>query len=356
MLNYGDDKRSALDAKFNAQKIAFAPIMFQAARSLVNLGVLELLMEKRKGLTIENIAKELDINIYGVKVLLEAGLSLEVVLVKDDKWFITKTGYFLQCDDLTRINLNFTHDVNYQGMFHLEDSIKTSKPEGLKVFGNWDTIYAGLFDLPQKVLKSWLDFDHFYSDITYSELLPVVFKNKPAHIMDVGGNTGNFSIQCLRFNPGVKLTIVDHPAQIQKAKENIEKNGFSDRFDAFAADLLDENIPLPKGADLIWMSQFLDCFSQQEILSLLKRARDAMPQHGRLYILETYWDKQRFKASTYSLHATSLYFTCMANGNSQMYHSRDMMKLIENAGLELEESIGEIGVSHTLFICKVKNK
>ena len=77
------------------------------------------------------------------------------------------------------------------------------------------------------------------------------------------------------------------------------------------------------------MSQFLDCFSQEEILGLLKRSYDALDKNGVLYILETYWDKQEFEASTYSLHATSLYFTAIANGNSQMYHSDDMAKLIE---------------------------
>ena len=39
--NFGDDKKSAFQAQFDAQKIAFAPIMFQAARSLRDLGILE---------------------------------------------------------------------------------------------------------------------------------------------------------------------------------------------------------------------------------------------------------------------------------------------------------------------------
>ena len=38
--NYGDDNKSALDAKSDAQKIAFAPIMFQAAKALRDLRIL----------------------------------------------------------------------------------------------------------------------------------------------------------------------------------------------------------------------------------------------------------------------------------------------------------------------------
>ena len=111
---------------------------------------------------------------------------------------------------------------------------------------------------------------------------------------------------------------------------------------------------IPKGADVIWMSQFLDCFSQDDIAELLRRSKEAMTKDTSLFIMETYWDKQKFEASTYCLHATSLYFTNIANGCSQMYHSDDMLRLIEQSGLYVDESFEDIGVSHTLFKCKVK--
>jgi len=77
-----------------------------------------------------------------------------------------------------------------------------------------------------------------------------------------------------------------------------------------------------------------------------------MNDESELFIMETLWDKQRFDASTYSLHATSLYFTCIANGNSRMYHSEDMHRLVEKAGLRVVEMIEDVGVSHTILICK----
>ncbi len=47
-MNYGDDKKSAADSKYDAQRIAFGPIMFQAALTMRNLGVLKTLHENRK--------------------------------------------------------------------------------------------------------------------------------------------------------------------------------------------------------------------------------------------------------------------------------------------------------------------
>ena len=124
-LNFGSDNKRAVQAKYDAQKIAFAPIMFQAALSLRNLGILDLIKSAKEGLTIEEVAGQLNLPVYGVKVLLEAGLSLELVWVREDHFYLTKTGWFVQCDELTRVNMDFTNDVNYLGMFSLAESIKT---------------------------------------------------------------------------------------------------------------------------------------------------------------------------------------------------------------------------------------
>ena len=353
MKDYGNDTKSALQAKFDAQKIAFGPIMFQAAKALRELGILEYLMKsRRKGAAIEEVAEALNLSVYGVKVLLEAAISLEMVMVRDDRFFITKTGYFLLSDKLTRVNMDFTHDVNYLGMFHLEDAIKNGKPEGLKVFGEWDTVYEALSELPEKVRESWFGFDHYYSDVAFPEVLPVIFNEGVEKIMDVGGNTGKFAIECAKFSEIVTVTILDLPGQLKDAEKNIAANGFEERVSLVPINLLDAEAPFPKGHDAIWMSQFLDCFSQEEILTLLKRAYDALDENGSLYIMETYWDMQAFEASTYSLHATTLYFTAIANGNSQMYHSDDMRKLVEKSGMVIEKEFENIGVSHTLFKCR----
>jgi hypothetical protein len=352
-LNFGNDKKSALEAKFDAQKIAFAPIMFQAALALRDLGILEVIHNRRReGIGLEEVAAELGLSVYGVKVLLEAGLSMELVYAEEGRFRLTKTGWHILRDRLTRVNMDFTNDVNYLGMHSLQESVRQGKPTGLPTLGDWDTIYEGLFDLPQKAQESWFAFDHYYSDYSFSEILDLVIGPGVKKILDVGGNTGKFALQCVSHHPDVEVCILDHPAQVAKALASAAEAGYGERVSGQAMNLLDHGIAFPGGMDVIWMSQFLDCFSKADILGLLNRAREALGEEGTLYILELYWDRQKFPASTYSLHATSLYFTNMANGCSQMYHSGDMMELLKEAGLELEASQKDIGVSHTLFTCK----
>ncbi len=355
MRNFGSDKLSALDAKFEAQKIAFGPIAFQAVKVMRDLGILQMVEASRKeGIEVESIATKLKLSTYGVQVLLDAGISTGVVRQKDDKFLLTKTGYFILNDPLTGANMDFVHDVNYLGFFKLKESVINGKPEGLKVFGEWKTVYESLASLPEKVQESWFKFDHYYSDLVFPLALPIIFKERPKHILDVGGNTGKFAIKCAEFDDSIKITILDLPGQLNVAYQNIGKHGFADRIDGFAIDLLNPQKAFPKGADTIWMSQFLDCFSETEIAHLLKRSFDALDENGNLYINETYWDNQKYEASSYSLNMTSLYFTCIANGNSRMYHSDDMKKLIEAAGFYVDEEFKDLGVSHTILKCKKK--
>ncbi len=351
MKDFGSDKKSVVQANLDAQKIAFAPIMFQAAKSLRNLGILDYLFNNEKA-TIETIAAAVNISVYGVKVLLEAGLSLEMVYLRDNEFLLTKTGYFILRDKMTNINMDFTQDVNYLAINHLEEAIVKGKPAGLKELGDWDTVYIGLSELPEKAKKSWFDFDHFYSDYTFPDIMPILFRNNPKSFLDVGGNTGKFSMQCAKFDPTVKITILDLPGQANVARKNITEAGFQDRISAIDTNLLDNSIPFPKGYDIIWMSQFIDCFSLEQIYGLFRRAYESMTDDASFYILETFWDLQKFQASTYSLHATSLYFTAVANGNSQMFHSEDILKVIEKAGFFVDEMHDIIGMSHTLIKCK----
>ena len=354
-LNHGSDTKSALQAKFDAQKIAFGPIMFQAARALRDLGILKLIRSRRKdGIEMEEIARELNLRLYGVKVLLEAGLSMELVLVEEDRFMLTKTGWHILKDELTIVNMDFTHDVNYLGMFSLDESIRSGKPTGLETFGKWDTVYEGLSQLPPNVQKSWFAFDHFYSDYSFSEILPMVITPGVKHILDVGGNTGKFAIRCAKWDENVHITILDLPGQLEKAKINIAREGLSDRISCLPVNLLDHEQEFPTGMDVIWMSQFLDCFSKEDIGELLRRGREAMETETSLFIMELLWDRQKFEASTYSLHATSLYFTNIANGCSQMYHSNDLLELIDQSGMIVADSFDDIGVSHSLLKCKLK--
>jgi len=223
-----EDKISAVEAISLAQKIAFAPIMFQASRLLCKFDILKLIEEVGgQGLTTTEIAEKTNISQYGVDVLLSMGLSAGLVYKAGDHFVLTRVGYFLLNDEMTQVNMAFTHDVCYQAMFHLEEAVQEGKPAGLKVFGDWENLYQGLTQLPEQAKKSWYDFDHFYSDGAFASALKHVFAEKPRTLFDVGGNTGKWSLACARYDSDVTVTILDLPGQLEVARKNIHAAGFS---------------------------------------------------------------------------------------------------------------------------------
>lgn len=360
------DNIRAVDAKFEAQKIAFAPMCYQAIRTMLELGMMQAINDARDaGITRKELAEKAKISEYGAGVLCEMALGMNVIKLSQDseagsadkeKFVIGKIGWMLLEDDLTKVNFWFTNDICYEGAWKLKESIINGKPEGLKVFGDqWTTVYEALSTLPDKPKKSWFEFDHFYSDIAFPEALPIVFAEKPKTMLDIGGNTGKWSLACCRYNPDVKMTIVDLPGQANVAKKNAAEAGFADRIDFSMGNVLDDTTKLPENPDAVWMSQFLDCFSLKQITKILKKVYEAATPETNVFVLEPLWDKQRFEASSYSLQATSLYFTCIANGNSKMYRYEELVNAIGEAGFELKTAHHNLGSNaYSLLVFRKK--
>lgn len=355
---YTEEHLSAREAQRAAEFIAFGPIIFQVSRLMLKFGILDLLRDSDEGLTVKELADKTKLSEYAVKVLVEASLSIGIVMIKpaEERYQLTKTGWFLINDPATRVNLDFNHDVCYEGWFHLDEALKQGKPIGLKHFGDWTTIYEGLSSLPEQVQKSWFAFDHFYSDSSFDEALKLVFESHPRTLLDIGGNTGRWATRCVEYDNDVNVTIVDLPQQIGMMLETTANVAGHERIHGFGMDLLNAEAALPDDEqwDVVWMSQFLDCFNEAQIVSILSRAKKVMSPRTRLYIMETVWDRQRFEPAAMCLTLTSLYFTAMANGNSKMFNTPDLTRLIDTAGLQVAHIYDHLGQGHSIVECKIK--
>ena len=357
---FSKDPYSAKRAQAMAHLYSWGPMIFQVSRLMIKYGILDMLNERSEGMTQAEIAEATGLSEYAVKCLLEASLTIHIVLVNPDtdKYQLAKTGWFLLRDTMIRADINFNHDVNYEGMFLLDKALEEGKPAGLKHFGDWSTIYEGLSSLPEQVQKSWFGFDHYYSDHSFDEAMEIICANKTQHLLDIGGNTGRFAMRCVAYNPSIEVTICDLPQQIGLMREATKGEKGAERIHGIGIDILNEQNAFPRDThyDVIWMSQFLDCFSEKQIVSILRRAADILDDTNRIYIMETLWDRQDYVPAAMSLTMTSLYFTALANGNSKMYNTDDMTRLILEAGLEIESIYDRIGNGgHSIIVCKKQN-
>jgi len=332
-------------------QLAFSPLLFQAAMAARRTGVLAAVHASRaEGVVPEEVAARAGVSRYAARVLLEGCLALELVALEGGRYRLTDAGQLWLFDPMVNVNASFVQDVCYAGASRLEDSLRTGRPAGLSVFGPWSTIYEGLTALPPGVQDSWFAFDHFYSDAAFPLVFPRVFEPRPRRLLDVGGNTGKWALYCLRRDPDVEVAVLDHPGQLDRLRHNAIAAGLEARLHTVPIDLLDHGRAFPGGFDVVWMSQLLDCFGEPDIARLLERGAAALAPGGRIHILEAFWDRQANEVGELILQGLSLYFSCMANGTSRMYHSQDFLDLIASAGLQLE-SDEPIGTNHTLLTC-----
>lgn len=347
MTNRFKRKQKRIDSLSEAQTLAFAPLTFQALATMLDLGVLSLLDKKEA--TLEEIITELKLSEYTAKTLLQIGEATNLVEKKDNKFSLSKKGEAFLYDEMTIANFNFVKDICYLGTSELTQSFLQEKPVGLQKFiENKDTIYPLLPGLKEPLKSSWYNFDNLYSDNCFDKIFEIISAdfNK---IFDIGGNTGKFERICLK-NKNINITMLDLPENIKARITESDLQGCK----FFPVNVLDKNINYPDMANsAILMSQFLDCFSKEQILKILTDLKNNINKNSSIFILEPFVDNQNFEAAKYSLVHISLYFTCMANGVSKMYEQAEMTELVKKAGLKLIKIYNNIGpFDYTLLECK----
>lgn len=342
---------SILQSLHRAHEIAFAPFIFQAVATSIRVGLLPGIVKETY--TRRQWAQKCNMTPYAIGVLVDILLARKIITENPDGTLSsTQLGDLLVLDEMTCANFTFTEKVNYDALRYTRASLREGKPVGLQVFHpQWKTIYPHLTELPPEAQKAWFHFDHYHSDQAYETALGILAGFSPKHLVDIGANTGRLTRRFLRKDPNRTATFVDLPEQIAAAKVNPELQEMQSRIDYLAIDWLrDRKLARIENADWFWMSQFLDCFSRDEVISILQRVRQAMPEGARLAILEPLIDRQRHEAAQLSLAVTNLYFTVLANGNSRFFLGKTLRRLLKEAGFRILQEIPHLGVSHTLFI------
>ena len=349
-------KIEILQAFEKAQSIAFAPFVFQAVAAAKDCGLLQALGESDSPLPVSALAQKVALSEYAVTVLCDILESSEVIERDENHAYrLSRVGECLIYDQMTEVNFDFSNLVNYAPLKHTLKALQSGKPAGLKEYDEtWTTIYPHLKDLPQKSRRAWFAFDHFHSDSAYQAALNILKDRQVRYFVDIGGNTGRFTKKALATWQDSRACIVDLPEQIGLMRQNTNLKSLQNRIDTVPINWLDPDAqPLIKEkVDLIWMSQFLDCFSRAEAVSILKRVKNLARQNGAtVAILEPLVDHQRNRAVTLSIACSSLYFSCLANGNSKFFSSEELRGIIDESGLVVESVHEPIGVGHSLYIC-----
>ncbi len=348
--HFTKDRMDAGEALNRAHFLAFAPFAFEAARILRDSGTLALLDDSGdNGATTEAVEMATGFSPNAAQVLLEAGLGTGLVACDGARFYLTMAGqYFLQ-HAAVRANTDFMRDVCLPGIGGLSDSLRADRPCGLERFGGWKNIFEALPHLPPAARNSWYAFNNHHSDGAFRDALPLVLAAAPKRILDLGGSTGRFALAALDRDAALHVGIAELQPDDTQLEPGVPAAIREGRITLHHLDVLAEDAGLPEGYDAIWMSQFLPCFSEEQIAAILSKCRVALPEDGSIWLLETFWDRQRHEAAAAALQLTSLYFVNVATGVSRMYRSDELLKMIGSAGFTVASEKDGLGRGHTLM-------
>jgi len=105
-------------------------------------------------------------------------------------------------------------------------------------------------------------------------------------LLDLGGGPATYAINFVQTNPELAATVFDLPMPLTIARENIAKNGLSDRVQTLEGNFLKDDIGA--GYDYIWVSQILHSHDERQCKLIIEKAVAALNSGGTLAIQEFY--------------------------------------------------------------------
>ncbi len=147
-----------------------------------------------------------------------------------------------------------------------------------------------------------------------------------ARLLDVGGGSGCFSIAMAQHFPEVRCTVMDLPAVCEVAQTYIEAGGVSDRVDTCSLNMF--NGSWPTGYDGILFSNVFHDWNSERNLLLARRAHDALPAGGRIFLHEMLLADDGSGPRT----AASFSMLMLFGTQGRQYSLQELQRLLTNAG------------------------
>jgi cyclopropane fatty-acyl-phospholipid synthase-like methyltransferase len=107
---------------------------------------------------------------------------------------------------------------------------------------------------------------------------------KMGTVVDIGGGHGGFITAILQAHPGVRGILTELDRALPGARAHLAANGLADRCDVVACDFFTD--PLPPGADGYLLAHIIHNWDDEQALAILRAVRAAIPDDGRLLLVE----------------------------------------------------------------------
>ena len=243
------------------------------------LGLADLLAEGP--MSVEELAQKTDAHAPTLYRLLRALAGRGIFEEQEGRVFgLTPMAQCLQTGAMRALALTFLSDWHEKAWASLAHSVKTGEPAFDHAFGqpafDWLEAHPEDADL----------FNQFQAEKT-ARFIPAVVGSYDFSginkLADLGGGTGALMLEILRANPHLTGAVAELAQVAAQAREAIQTSGLADRCQAVECDFLQA---APEGYDAFIMCHALHNWEDGPCAKILANCRRALPQGGKLLIVE----------------------------------------------------------------------
>lgn len=172
-------------------------------------------------------------------------------------------------------------DEQFRAWAEIEYSIQTGKIAFDKVFGK--PIFDYLGEHPEKAKIFDAAMVGIHGRESHAVLDAYDFSGITL-VADIGGGNGSQLTGLLQRHANLKGLLFDLPHVIQRATENIQAAGLSDRCQLCAGSFFES---VPAGADAYFMRHIIHDWDEEKSLTILRNCHRAMSAHSKLLVVES---------------------------------------------------------------------
>jgi 2-polyprenyl-3-methyl-5-hydroxy-6-metoxy-1,4-benzoquinol methylase len=277
-----DFKLKDLSPQITLLEMAEAYRVSIALKTIAELGIADLLKDSAK--TCKELAQATATHESSLYRLLRAMISKGIFRENHLGCFENTPLSEALCTDApnsVRDSVRFISvDGNIQAWMRLSDVIKTGNPsyQDATGFNSWEyrqhyPEIGELFNRHMSIFTS--DSDQILNCYDFS-----AFKS----IVDIGGGIGVLLQKILEFNHEITGILFDIPSVIKQAITHFKESEITNRIELIEGDFFKK---IPSGYDAYILKHVLHNWSDYEVCQILERCREAIPDQGKLIILET---------------------------------------------------------------------
>ena|SRR5450631_3926707 len=301
---------------------------FQAVMAADALGIFAAL--RQEPATAEELATQAGLNRRAVRAVLPQLAALGLLAQRLGRYHLTETARaFLLPDSpyywgpvLTVLRLvPVTHAAIVDSLKAPESSARWDVDSVQNPSAEWSS--GEVLPRTAKVIGAYMNANCLRASQTLAQVLDLRGTHR---LLDVGAGSGCFSIEMALANPTLRCSLMDLKGMGEVAMHYVRAAGVADRIDTVVVDMFRQD--WPRGYDAVFLSNIFHDWDFAACALLAKKAYEALPVGGRIYLHEMLLDDTHDAPA--GVAAFSMYMLIGTKG--QQFTASELRELLMKAG------------------------